>query len=347
MMYLRTGTPGAGKTLSTIDEVLKRADKEGREVYYTNIEGMNLDGWTELDNAEEWHKKIPDNAIYVCDEFYEVFPKLGITAKRPEHYQLLAKHRHKGLDVYLVCQGVQQIDDFLKPLFENHYHLIRSEMFEQSKIFKSKGFITSPHTKGGRKDLETSSYVFNKDLYDKYKSATIHTHKKRIPKVYKQLAIMLCLALASFLFVKGFFTKKITGESETVQQTVQSVHETVDFREMQKEVANIDDFEPRNDLPQSAAAYDSLRLKVNSYPRLQCFNNNGFCTCYTQQATKLKLDNTTCLNYMNHRDFEPSEKDWALIAKDYKMRKLYPEKKKEDDKTKEINNTDGENLSIL
>lgn len=353
MMYLRTGTPGNGKTLYTIDEVLKRVNEEGRDVYYSNIDGCKLEGWIELENGENWHNEIPDNAIYVCDEFYEVFPKVGATAKRPEHYQLLAKHRHRGLDVYLICQGVQQIDDFLKPLFENHHHLIRSEMFEQSKVFKSKGMIASPHTKGGRRDLETSSYVFNKDLYGKYKSATIHTHKKRIPKIYKQIFIAVLLLCLFVWFVLNFFFTKIENDKQVTGNAIPNkplnvLHDSLKLpsnaSEKSNYIASYEDFKPRQEgLLFTAKAYDQIRNEVKSYPRYQCFNNKGFCTCYTQQATRLNLDNTTCLNYMNNRNFEPSMVDWGLVGKENKMKKFYGI----EDKNSSKDNEDEDEASLV
>lgn len=49
---LVTGTPGAGKTLNTIEMVHKRAEKEARAVYYANIDGISFDGWHKMDDIE-------------------------------------------------------------------------------------------------------------------------------------------------------------------------------------------------------------------------------------------------------------------------------------------------------
>ncbi len=292
MMYLRTGTPGSGKTLSTIDEVDKLAKKEGRDVYYTNIKDLKLEGWYELENADTWHEEIPNGAIYVCDEFYEVFPKLHSTAKRPEHYTLLAKHRHKGLDVYLICQGTQQIDDFLKPLFQNHHHLIRSEMLEQAKVFMSKGFISSPHLKSSRKDLETKIYKFNKDLYGKYFSAEKHTFQKRIPKFYKYFVALLIFLGLSLYFVMNFFAEKSglkhkDDKDNTNQQSVISastlnpVFSSSGSRDFNPIIA----YKPRiPNMPETAPAYDELR-RAKVVPKPTCLMTADKCLCYTQQAT--------------------------------------------------------------
>lgn len=245
MMYLRTGTPGAGKTLSTIDEVQSRALKENRPVYYTNIKDVTLENWFELPDGETWSDEIPDNAIYFCDEFYEVFPKLPTGKKRPDYYQLLAKHRHRGLDVYLVCQGVQQIDDFLKPLFENHYHLIRSEMADQSKVFRSQGFINAPHLKSNRRDLETKTYRFNKKLFGCYHSATQNTHVKRIPKAYKQIVISLLVFLLLVYFVFMFFKERTTDNEELPNQKKQESNLTGTLAPKFNKTSSVKEFNPQ------------------------------------------------------------------------------------------------------
>ena len=50
MMRLITGTPGAGKSLFAVSEIVK-AVKDGRTVY-TNIEGMDLEGVFPLDDKD-------------------------------------------------------------------------------------------------------------------------------------------------------------------------------------------------------------------------------------------------------------------------------------------------------
>ncbi len=340
MMYLRTGTPGAGKTLSTIDEVDKIAKKEGRDVYYTNIKDLTLEGWYELENGETWHEEIPKGAIYVCDEFYEIFPKLGTTAKRPEHYTLLAKHRHKALDVYLICQGVQQIDDFLKPLFQNHYHLIRSEMTDTATIFRSKGFIPTPHLQSTRKDLERSTYRFNKDLYGKYHSADKHTFQKRIPKIYKHLVLLLILFGICIYFVVSFFGEK-TGlikqkERQNKEQLVNSNHSVNGLSSVDNYTfQSADNFNPEiaykprvENRPETAPAYDELR-KPKTFPKPNCLMDVNRCICYTQQATLMKnYPDKLCRKYVIEGRFEPTREDVKISNNSFNDRNFRDDREK-------------------
>jgi zona occludens toxin len=42
VITLETGVPGSGKTLHTLSWVKAKADKEGREVFYSGIADLNL-----------------------------------------------------------------------------------------------------------------------------------------------------------------------------------------------------------------------------------------------------------------------------------------------------------------
>lgn len=323
MMYLRTGTPGAGKTLSTIDEVNERAKEEGRNVYYCNVDNLNLEGWYKIENPENWNEDIPAHSIFFCDEFYEVFPKLGTTAKRPDSYTMLAKHRHKALDVYLICQGVQQIDDFLKPLFENHHHLVRSEMLDTSKVFKSKGIMTSPHTPAGRRHCETSTYKFNKKLYGCYKSAEAHTYKKRIPKYYKYLVIAFFILGFSLFYLFNFFLAKTTKTEDSISllneqpslppvksKTKNSSLSSFSLSPVSDDFNPIFAYKPRiSNMPETAPAYDELR-QPKSFPKPNCVSDETRCICYTQQATLMhNYPEVLCRDFVKNGRFEPTKED--------------------------------------
>ena len=123
-IYLITGTPGAGKTLNTVQMVRERAVKESRAVYFANIDGMfNVNGLT-FDN---WHKmanptdegvdlatditphswqNAPDGSILLIDECQDYYPTISANAPQPAYIMDYAKHRHRGFDVYLITQGL-------------------------------------------------------------------------------------------------------------------------------------------------------------------------------------------------------------------------------------------------
>jgi len=78
MLYLRTGLPGASKTLNTLKEVIEDTHNAGREIYYNNIKLLMLD-------------------MAVCRSFagwfYGVYlPSLDNIKKRPVQKRLLSIH---------------------------------------------------------------------------------------------------------------------------------------------------------------------------------------------------------------------------------------------------------------
>lgn len=79
MIYLRTGLPGAGKTLMTLAEVRERASRENRPVFYAGIEILKPEefpGWLVMDDPAKWYE-CPDGAIIVHDECQTLYRPRG------------------------------------------------------------------------------------------------------------------------------------------------------------------------------------------------------------------------------------------------------------------------------
>jgi zona occludens toxin len=82
MIELITGLPGNAKTLYTIGEVKRRAEAEGRPVYYAGIKELQLD-WTPIE-ADKW-TDCPAGSIIVIDECQKVFRNRSLGAQPPAH----------------------------------------------------------------------------------------------------------------------------------------------------------------------------------------------------------------------------------------------------------------------
>ena len=143
-IYLITGTPGAGKTLNTVQAVHERAKKESRAVYFANIDGMrDVNGLT----FANWHKmanpndpgvdlatditphswqNAPDGSILLIDECQDYYPTISANAQQPAYIMDFAKHRHRGFDVYLVTQGPNLLNPKLKSWVSPHIHYYRA-----------------------------------------------------------------------------------------------------------------------------------------------------------------------------------------------------------------------------
>ena len=72
-IFLRTGLPGAGKTLLTIAELLELQKREPSTVVYTcGVAGINVPGWLELDDGTKWHE-LPPQSVVLIDEAQRIF----------------------------------------------------------------------------------------------------------------------------------------------------------------------------------------------------------------------------------------------------------------------------------
>lgn len=319
MLYLSTGGPGSGKTLSTIEIVHQRGQKEARPVYFSNIQDVTFEDWIELENPENWFDELPDGAIYFCDEFYMNFPKLSPSKQTPDHYQKLAVHRHRGIDFYFVCQGVTQIDNFIKPLVHEHTHFRPHPFKNGSYKYKKNEMMTSPTTKAGRAQAEQTFHPFNKRYYGTYKSAELHTKKKWIPKHY----IFFVIALIALLFlgnqVYQIYNKYMTpppiltheqkqSSSDISDNIANAIPDSIQFSQQQKPSFDpITAYLPRIDnMPETAPAYDELQ-RPQDFPRPQCLMNKDRCLCYTQQATLMhNYPDALCRDYVKNGRFDPT-----------------------------------------
>ncbi|SCZ52948.1 zonular occludens toxin domain-containing protein [Thiohalomonas denitrificans] len=177
-IWLTTGLPGHGKTLRTIVDVEERRIKEGRPVYYHGIPELKLD-WHELADPFQWHL-LPDGAIIVIDEAQQTFPVRPSGARVPEHVSPFETHRHRGHDVVLVTQHPHLIDAHVRKLVERHQHVMRPFGHSYAVVYEWQVCV-DPQRRGVEKDALKSRWKYPKDAFGAYKSASVHTVRKRLP----------------------------------------------------------------------------------------------------------------------------------------------------------------------
>lgn len=185
MITLTTGLPGASKTLYTIAQIKEKAEQEGREVYYHGINDLMLP-WIHLDDPKEWDN-LPNGSIIVIDECQTVFRPRGTGSAVPPYIAALETHRHKGYDIFLITQHPMLVDQNIRRLVGQHLHIVRKFGMERSTVHQwgSVHEITQRNLMQAQKKL----YVFCKEHFAFYKSAELHTHKRKIPKRVFFLAV--------------------------------------------------------------------------------------------------------------------------------------------------------------
>ncbi|WP_322739577.1 zonular occludens toxin domain-containing protein [Delftia tsuruhatensis] len=303
MLYLITGANGAGKTLNTLKWVRERSVKEGRPVCHNGrfepVEGGELSSWKRVD-FKDWQKE-PDGTIFLIDECHNDMPVRGASATVPDEIRMLAEHRRRGMDFYLVTQHPQNIDNFVRRLVGSpgwHRHLKRTFGADLVSCIEWAAVNPNCEKDGSGKTGTVSMVGFPKEVYGWYKSASLHTGKKKIPRaVWTALAAVILAPTMIYFAVSGVYKNVVKGKAEPVatvgasqapgragsEGRVLTAAEYVDAR-----VPRIPGF------PHSAPVYDSVTQPVEAPYPAACVVMRGECKCYTQQATLLYMPEGLC-----------------------------------------------------
>jgi zona occludens toxin len=326
MLFLITGQPGNGKTLYALNHVEKRRVDEGRAVYYHGVKGLTLP-WLPLPMAEspftskqraegfpalvpDWDV-VPDGSMVFVDECHKIFPPRGGSKVAHPYVALLAEHRHRGFDVFIITQGHNDIDVFLRSRIGKHFHVDRRFGVEATRLWQFERWA-NPTSAKDRKEGQSSRWVFPKESYAWYTSSVEHTHKKDLPwkKILLVVGMSFVLVACVGLFLHRFFgqgkasvAKSSGGEGSVVNVNgSRSVLDSGANYWGRGRVARI------YSVPQSAPIYDELQ-KVRSQPRidgcLQIVRGASVeCRCFGPNGAVIDVAVSDCVVYMKRGWFD-------------------------------------------
>lgn len=320
MLHLITGANGAGKTLNTLKWVRELQIKEGRPVCYNGrfdaVEGGELADWKKID-IKDWQNE-PDGTIFLVDECHNDFPLRPPSGTPPEYVRMLAEHRKRGFDFFLISQHPQNIDAFVRRLIGPpgwHRHLKRTFGVDMVSVLEWAAVNPNCEKDGSGRTASVSMVPFPKEVYTWYRSASLHTGKKKIPKAVWFLAVAAVLIPAmiygAFKLTYANVTKhappaqaqaagKAPGEMPVASAGPAAAKMTYE--------QYIDAYKPRlPEFPHTAPAYDEvIRPKQAPYPAA-CIHMGKTCKCYTQQATLMQVSGAVCLQIVQQGFFM----EWA------------------------------------
>ncbi len=311
MITLITGVPGAGKTLNTLKLVMDEVGQSGRPIYYFNIDDLTLP-WEELsaDQARDWNQ-YPSGSVFLFDECHKIWPnnrRPGTT--EPDTVRELDEHRHKGYDFYLVTQQRTKLDFGVRNYCGRHIHFERQLGYESCRRFEWQQ-EADPKDYHHRQNAIVTRVKFPKDYYSVYKSAEIHTVKKRIPfKVWLVGSLFLVLGVFGARFLYGFNSDPVPLEESWNGPNYSGISEPISIGEKSIELSPdeyLEQWTPRlRNAPHTAPIYDQV-AEVKTFPRPQCMRgeSRNSCRCYSQQATPIDIDLATCNNIVDHGWFNP------------------------------------------
>lgn len=298
-LTLVTGTPGAGKSLYVVDLLSKETE---RPIYYANIDNLNLP-WIKLDDPFNWHLEVQDNAIVVIDEVQTVFPQRGTKREAPDAVRFLEIHRHHGLDVYFITQLPKLLDHHARALVGHHIHFTRKLGWSYSTKRQSDEIMEISLKESS--SVAAEKFVFPKKAYQYYKSAEVHTIKKRIPaKLFLLPTLLLLLGGIIYGISNTIFDQEdlLVDTEQNPFSPAQAFNSINPLASRDNHVLDVQtDFIERHTpaiehLPQTAPIYNDLYDPVVIPRTAACiyFHKKNRCTCWTQQATKVPTKFETC-----------------------------------------------------
>lgn len=326
MMTLITGTPGSGKTLYAVSRIIEEA-KKGRLIF-SNIDGLKIDGVHPMPDDLDW-RNTPDGSLIVYDEAqqHEMFKNLGKGNSKQPIVSDMEVHRHTGHDLYFITQHPRLISSHVRSLIGEHINVHRPYGAPIASAYRWAICEENPNTKTAQGRSEANFQVpFKKEWFKFYKSATVHTHKLRIPPNIRNAIIFLIILLGAVWFLLGKSTMfsrayhgvesggKIDTKAAQVQQQQPEVHDPLTAEQRA-------DLQQRHDAQTQQTTqtdqntvyqtinYDPNKPFENQFNNTQTLTNQPYltgciqvknkCSCYTQQGSKLDVSIADCKKVIN------------------------------------------------
>ena len=294
MITLITGLPGNGKTLYAIAWLKERAEKEGRQVYYNGIKECMVPGWIELPDAEQWYT-VPAGSIVLIDEVQRVMRPRMHGSTVPKHIEQLETHRHLGIDLVLVTQQPMLLDSNARRLTGQHFHVVRKFGTHFATIHE--WGAAKENCDKNRDDSIRHEWRYPKDVFALYKSAELHTHKRRIPmKVWVLLSLPLVLSALAYYFWQRQLAPHHQNPAAPTSQGSSGLAGSVGSPGGPTSARRyVEQFAPRvAGLQYTAPAYDEVTKPTQAPYPAACVHSASRCTCYSQQATRLDVPDDLC-----------------------------------------------------
>jgi len=305
MLTLVTGVPGTGKTLWTLTQLAAVKD---RPIYYSGIADLSpsLD-WIELKDPANFHKEIPDGCIVVIDEVQRVFRQRPPREPVPEALVFCETHRHHGVDIYFITQRPTFLDHHARHLSGRHIHLHRNFGIQQAVLYDFNRY-TDTEDKRNLEDGTKSTFKYPEKSYELYKSAEVHTHKRRLPKKLLLIpAVLGVVVLCAWAGINALWGDKSQSISTASQLAQASTNVQLTKEHWQKALTPA-----VQGLPFTAPLYQKIASNPKAMPMIKgCISSsdNSRCSCYTQQGTRIQMEIAQCLHFVENPYFDPYKEE--------------------------------------
>ncbi|MFV0678264.1 zonular occludens toxin domain-containing protein [Variovorax sp. tm] len=328
MLYLRTGANGSCKTLFTLKDVRQLQIESGRPVAWNGRFKLKPEkeaefGWKKIE-FKDWQAE-PDGTIFLIDECHNDMPVRPNSAPVPDHIRMLAEHRARGFDFFLLTQHPGNIDNFVRKIIGApgwHQHLKR--VFGASngtRVLQWDSVHMNCEKDGSGKTAQISTRVQPKEVYGWYDSAMLHTGKRRIPKQVWYFIGGLVVAVGGGWYAVHKLMNMTGAKPPEVQQTAAGpvVGGPVggpgsggsSDRKPMTPAEYVAAYQPRiPGLMHSAPIYDKLTEPKRVPVPAACVEIKADrlgrpygCKCFTQDATPYPVDLSMCRQLVANGSF--------------------------------------------
>jgi zona occludens toxin len=312
MLYLLTGAPGSGKTLSAVQMIMRvKAETPDRLIYVANIDGLDIPGVINLedDDVLNWHTVCEKNSIIFVDEAQKYW-RAQRSGEPSKAITEMETHRHDGIDIVMMTQHPTFLHANIRKLNPTHVHLLAYTKSSALR-WEWRECHDDVADTAARATGEFVEWHYPKEYYGKYVSATQHT--KRIKRPLKQVIARAAVWVSVAIMVGGLgwvgwfiyakrdlagkaFSAKPSGSVSALQPGQVGPSMATDGHPVYstpKEyvMAQV----PRvESMPWSAPIYDGQA--VTQHPRLFCMavERPGRCACITEQGTRYRASDAVC-----------------------------------------------------
>lgn len=325
-----TGLPGHGKTSLMVEQLAKAAKAAKRPLWAAGVDGLQPGLASLLKDPKQWNAVregetctchdtenseacnahvIPNGSLIFIDEAWKWFGHLHDAARQatPGHVLGLAEHRHRGIDFVWTFQMPAQIYPFARGMVADHHHVVRRYGTSVIDVFTWPELNDDVKSASKREAAQRVTRALPSDAWQHYKSAEVHTIKRKIPLKVFLLPVVLIAAAALLWFAVNALRPKnmaerITGKSEAAAPAAASNAETARPGPADGEPMTAFQYAQRllprfATMPESAPIYDD-RPAV-SVPDVFCMASGAgqaadgwkaaSVTCFTEQGTRYSL----------------------------------------------------------
>ncbi|MFY6942822.1 MULTISPECIES: zonular occludens toxin domain-containing protein [Acinetobacter] len=305
---------------------------------YTNIKACKIPYTRPL--IHDW-RDAPDGSVIVIDEIQLVEPYKNKKSEDPMIMDLTI-HRHRGFDFYIITQATRYLHPAVKELIGCHYHITRPWGWTP-KVYQYGSARDNPNALVNKINCEAKfSFKPADRIFTLYKSTTINTHKKRIPKfIYFIGAVVVVMAGLFYHFatkdnviydqVTGKPTQPKANQASTTTQAATNTKSEFNADTECRKAANVEKPEcvkwfsditkngssvaPAKQTTTDQVSYnpskpyddqiqESVSYQVTAKPVFSgCVKKNGRYVAYTQQGTILHdVSSSDCKKLIDQGD---------------------------------------------